>query len=279
MGKHTLTLIFAGICAHFRDTVPGVPHRVVLPDASSLRFGLLRMADGGPTATYYLLPHFAILQTGEGELTVPGVMDHGHIYAGARLQVSNATGPLTYESRGKESYELTPSIGTFVPLYDYSEDVVFGGRAACYFDVFNGTVSSYVAKGGARNIRIVMETEGPPILTVTSFGSSAAPATPFSLTLKSSELAVANTDLHAPGEDTPFDYLLHYLTAQRSLPQILKQTLPGMGSAFPPPPPADLVQKLQTLAPLIARGHPSREELALINPDELNPSCSDTRYP
>ena len=54
----------------------------------------------------------------------------------------------------------------FVPDYEYSEEVVQGGRATCYFDVFNGEIESGLTDHGASSVSITMSTNGPPQLLV-----------------------------------------------------------------------------------------------------------------
>src|SRR5882762_5240785 len=93
-------------------------------------------------------------------------MKGGVGYAGALLEVPNATGPLQYE----ESYaNEVNSLSDFVPEFTYSTDVVLNKRAMCYFDVTHGVISAGSTGGGAIKVLIAITTDGPPQLMLTPF--------------------------------------------------------------------------------------------------------------
>ncbi|MEA2240274.1 MAG: hypothetical protein QOC81_4998 [Thermoanaerobaculia bacterium] len=305
---YTLRIRFRGICTHFRNVVPGIPHRVVLPDAGAMLFGLADFAfsDNAPAATYYLPPHFPFLQSGgTGSLYVNGIIDNiadkGYIYTTARLQVMNALGPgIEYLPQ----YSNTPSLREYVPNYEYSPDVVTGGRAACYFDVFDGRIGMELTKGGANSVVIEMETDGPPRLMVVPL-EPATGATPTSLTLAPDTtegrvvtLTVANLELsNGETDDRQFDFLLHYLTARTGIPRVLFKATPGMNGVPTVQTPADIASGLRSFAEIIdpqpgAGSLPGSAPASSVDTrtallkaiagrdaDEVTPSCSDSRYP
>lgn len=274
----TLTIRFAGICTHFRDVVPGVPHRVVLPNATALRFGQVDLEWSGDTANYYLTPHFPFLSTGGNPnvLTLTGLMSGGSLQAAVGLQIINAVGqPVSHLSTYDQ---LTPSIRTYVSNYQYSEEVVTGGRAACYFDVFNGRVSAE-KPGVVPRVVIEMETDGPPQLQVTPLRCGAKNAPRATVTLDTDELWVANVEIDKRDDDAPFDYLLHYLTERAGIPRRLMKDTPGMGPAPPSQDAGEIANALNGLAGVIASGGPTAAQLARIRPDDTTASCADSRYP
>jgi hypothetical protein len=275
MANSTFTIRFAGICTHFRDIVPAVSHRVVLPNATAMRFGQIRLDWSGETVAYYLTPHFPFLRTPKNleRLEVPDVMSGGYLYACAALKVLNAVDDaLTYAP----SFDNTAPITSFVPHYSFSDDVLGGGRAACYFDLSAGKVRSETVPGGATQVVIEIETDGPPQLSVTPFRNTARPTT---LMLDSDELLVANLEIDRQDDDPPFDYLLHYLTERTGIPTRLTKPTPGMGLTPPSSTQESVAKALHGLARVVASGKPTAQQLATIRPEDVGPSCADTRYP
>lgn len=282
----TLQITFSGVCTHFRDVAPGVPHRVVLPDATAVHFGYVHLPwqGVGTSVPYYLLPHFPLILglTSSGPITVPGVIDDGVVYDGATLQIVNAIGDQVEHT----SFDETPSITQFVPQYNYAEDVVLGGRAGCYIDVLTGTVSTIPALSdlAPSHIMIEMQTDGPPVLQVTPFRSRATAAKVVTVTLEKKagascyQLTVGNMDFDSGDTVQNFDYLLHYLTARGGIPKVITGATPGMTPDPPRQSESDIARALQGLATLIANGgRPTAAMLRLA--DDLTSACSDSRYP
>jgi len=293
MATNQLTITFQGICCHFHGIVPAVPHRVVLPDASAVRFGMLRMppSAGSGVAPYYLMPHLAII----GQPIDGGFGMH---LTGAQVQVVNAVSP---DFIWTESPKF--AIAQYVPRFAFSEEVVFGGRAACYFDVFQGVGFTVGTGDQPRSTVVQMETDGPPQIRITPFPGSALDLVPMEVTLNSvdnsSDLVVSNLDVDASLEDAPFDFLLNYLVARGGIPTVLSELTPGL----PENPPmltmgvvGDRLQslgemvsgmdqstgeKLQALGDLAVNGgRPSNEVLRrLLTMVVDNQSCSDSHYP
>jgi hypothetical protein len=224
MDRHELTITFRGICAHFRDTVPGVPHRVVLPDAMTWHPGAFVAPDVPQPAQYVLPPHFAYVYAPEDDtgINAPGIIDGGWIIAGVRLEVANAIDPsLTYsDSNQALGVAEVPHLPNYVRQYRYSDSVVLGGRAMCYFDVFRGTVSNQL-DGDALHTVITMTTLGLPRLQIT-------PLAAYNNT-QINQSEVHFTDVHVgstlvvgnsavSGSDSQFDFLWHMLTDQAGIP-------------------------------------------------------------
>jgi hypothetical protein len=291
---HKLTVRFAGICTHFRrGAVAGVPHRVVLPDASRFITDLLTVAESPvpEPILYYLMPHFPQLEVWKAQvpLNVPAfeqtgsmAVKDGDILTRIRLQVANAIDrELSYADD-----DDTPSLSSFVNNYTFSTDVVLNGGAACYFDLFGGKVCSTVTPGGATQTFIEIETDGPPELLVTPLASSTAYA-PIGasrlllgdhpeVTLIVKNLEVAERERKLDHQGGAFDFLLHYLTASGGIPRTLKSVTPGMRHTnLVSATRADLARALQGMGDILR--HPTKR--VLVHPDEVTPSCSDSRYP
>lgn len=299
---YVLTIQFAGICTHFRyGVVPGVPHRVVLPDAVNFLTGFLTVTDvslsSGPVL-YYLLPHFAQLDVvgqDAAKLYVPPllpdggpVLRNGDVLSGIRLQVLNAVDrEMVYLGEG------APKLTHFDPRYRFSTDVVLEGRAACYFDLYGGTASTVTGTGGATQTIVQVNTDGPPTLLVTLLSASTASTAPRSHSLPlpvadgSTEVTLTVSNLEAALEEHTkidmeggaFDFLLHYLTARGGIPQIIRTVTPGLIPAqLVSASPEDLTYALNALASLIGQPDPASRR-RLIPEDEVTPSCSDSQYP
>lgn len=276
MSEHQVTVEFRGICTHFRNTVPGTPHRAVLPRSASWEPGVL-VAPGIEQPVFYLLPpHFSYVffqQDSGGEpqvFSAPGIID-SWIVAGVRLQIANAIG----EELDYEGYDLSvPHVADYVPRYRYSEDVLIGGRAACYFDFFRGRVSSYL-HGQAVRTTVTMKTDGPPRLQVTlldrSLGSKPSvldvPVEPY--------VVVANSGLSC--DDANVDFLWHFVTSEESIPQELTRVPYGYDSVrnCKPESPSEQLSKL------LALGYPGRLTVApgSTHMVESEASCSNSQYP
>jgi hypothetical protein len=289
--NHKLKIQFAGICTHFRyGSAAGVPHRVVLPDASRFITDLVAVAESPvpEPILYYLMPHFPQLEVWGGDvpLNVPPFEQNGgmavrdgDVLTGIRLQVSNAIDrEMDYVD------DATPSLASFVHRYAFATEVVLNGGAACYFDFFGGTVCSNVVKGGAHQTSIEITTDGPPELLVTPLASSTLPIAAARLplgdepevTLIVKNLEVADRERKLDHQGGAFDFLLHYLTATGGIPRTIKSLTPGMKhhnlvSATR----SDLARALEGMGDILK--HPTRR--VLVHPYEVTPSCSDSQYP
>jgi len=245
------------------------------------------MPPSGEKVGYYIQPHYALLKTtsfGSSLPSVDNVMMNGTIYAGVSLKIPNATGDLTYD----ESYfESVKSLTDFVPEFTPSQDVVFNGRAACYFDFSSGLVQPSLGDGGAMGVVITVQTNGDPQLTVTPFETGVPSDISNSLEINdgNAEITVANLEVDPDPaiEDVPFDYMLNYLTAQTGIPPMLTLQTPGMEN-FQQITKAMLVQALTGLAdfidaPVKAKFGPTAAQIIGFDLSLVDPSCSDSRYP
>ena len=292
MSKHKLRIRFAGICTHFREGVAaGVPHRVVLPDASQFTAALLNVVAGPAlqpkTLLYYLMPHFAQLEV-EGakvKLDVPAldqtsgppVVD-GNVMAGVRLQVSNAV-DRTLKYAG-ESHRLTDFVSNYTP----SSDVAFSGRAAVYFDLYGGNVSTKTVRGGAKQTFVDVTTDGPPELLVSLLRASKTPARCARLslgdapkvTLHVKNLEIADRERKLDFQGGAFDFLLHYITSIGGIRHTITTLTPGMKEEnLVSATSDDLARAMEGMADILK--HPGKR--VLTHPDEVTPSCSDSQYP
>lgn len=291
-----LTIRFAGICTHFLNgVVAGVPHRVVLPYAAKVDGGTLNLSGilaGEPSgASYYLLPHFAQLEVPGAAAQIdvppagardagPPLIDKGDIINGVRLQVRNAVdSELLYKDF------KPPRLTDYDRDYSFSSDVVLGGRAACYFDLHAGRLSTIVVNKATQTV-VELETDGVPELLVTPLARSNVPVRSFRLPVPGPAdademtLIVKNVEPAAEvntadQQGGAFDFLWHYLTAHGGIPpQVLKMT-PGMTQQnFKSATKEQLAEALRALAALL-----ETSPRALIRIEDVSPSCSDSQYP
>jgi hypothetical protein len=164
-----------------------------------------------------------------------------------------------------------------------------GGRATAYFDIDGGVFESWQGPSqdpgeadGAFYTTVAIKTDGPPMLALTVFGSKEFPAITRT-TPVGNELTVANADWDSTDEDKQFDFLLHYLCAERGIPQVLAAPTPGLYKGGCAPPSVDRKQiqaALTKLGASIASGHPSNQsDVSARSAVVLTTSCSDTKYP
>jgi hypothetical protein len=217
-----VNVYFHGVCTHFFGVVPGVPQRVVLPDASAFRFGLLRVPRYGQ-GSFALMPHFPILRlvdlTVQEQINIPTVIERGNIVNSVHLQIANAVGPAPVPDLAAKG---VPPLRKFVHDYVYSEEVVSGGRAAAYFDVHhaaNEEVKTF--ENGGQEVIVTIETEGAPILRATPFGGMPHdfPLIASGAKSESVNLWVANQGMDCDSDQNNFDFVLHYLTGRGGIPQ------------------------------------------------------------
>lgn len=264
-----LKITFKGICGHYTGVVPGVPHRVVMPDASSVRFGMVRCPDGnlGLPMAYCLLPHQVMWSTPDTQTT---------LLAPARMRVVNATADRIMDYRSSYA-ETVPPISDYVPRFNYSREVVLAGRAAAYFDVFGGKVTASPTSTGAVTVQIEIETDGDPVFGLMPFGLNGFNAKEEKHTFPSgTKLTVANSDIDQCDEDKPFDFLLHYLAAEEGIPALLQKATPGLGDFPKSQDWQEMATALRGLACVIEKHGPRCEGTGF---GVMNASCSDTRYP
>jgi len=277
-------VIFHGICTHFIGVVPGVPHRVVLPDSSALQLGIVEVE--ASQGTYFLMPHFPVLRMQDAAvhegINVEGAIERGNITDGVRLQIANArdTGGNHY---GPEFNKVVPHVAEFVDRYVYSDEVVTGGRAGVYFDLWNATIEQWLPSVSI-DVVATIQTDGAPALLVTTF----ADGHPHRFDLATDpdaevRLWVANQGMDCDTPMNSFDFLLHYLTNRTGIPRHLKQPTPGMAT------PVDVVShevfdagadKLKTL------DYPNRFDVPCFSLakiagaiDITSVACANSQYP
>jgi len=299
----TLTIQFRGVCSHYRGVVPGVPHRVVLPDASATRVGYVQIGEEKTPRLYALMPHVPRLIVPDPDeqkkLTIKNMMVGGYILNGVRLQIMNAIKErMDYDGTYLEVPQLTNS----VPDFNFSSEVVLGGRAGVYFDVFGGKVAAERVptdpSDGAMQTNITIETDGTPRLMVTPFlsyeqagasiGQPDIAELSYWFDLNTDVLCVVNQDLVSFTAN--YDFLWHYTASKGGIPNKLSNPTPGMPTIETLPPEADFIGAMQKAASeyvklliMAANGEVSKELVSKEPPDlEMafsSPSCSDSRFP
>lgn len=284
MDPHDLTIEFHGICTHFVNTVPAVPHRVAIPQTSQWRPGVLTTPEHPTPAPYVLEPHLAYAYfVADGELCpleVPGAIKNGWIYTTIRLHIPNASDRVLEYPSDRTLPEVPfadiPRVGEYATNYRYSDDVIFGGRVQCYFDLFRGTV---VGKFNGKALRTIVRksTEGPPRLRVTRLAPHAQPEPFFDdvpLPLGST-LVVGNSNIYC--KHGRLDFLWHLLTAEGSIPQHLPKRPYGQHGAVPE---IDRVGLISRLGELLDHGYPGPLDFPPGVPDtETAASCSNSQWP
>jgi len=292
-----LTITFAGVCTHFTDLQkidPNCPpHRVVLPPIADFRMGIVQAAfqPGQPTLGYYLQPHFATLRLGDTTPSIPGFTDNGLIMVPTRIQISNPSKTEKNKLHRSDWFQNPRySLSTYLPDYELSPEIVLSGRAVCYFDLAYGNLyspspHSDPPKDSASSVVAEIDTDGAPLLTFTHLNGD-GPIVMFELT-DDAELLVSNLEIDAShiDEDTPFDFIQHYVTAKQGVPEAIAQELPGMSPDIVPN--LQLNQSIATalrkLADAISTSEgplrPTPESIRQLDPATLNPSCSDSHYP
>jgi hypothetical protein len=289
----SLEVIFSGVSTHFRNgIVAGIKHRAVLPAASGFLVDSVYIDGFKDPFLYYLNPHFAQIELHDKkvkvDLAVPGLLTkNGHVLSGVRLQIGNGIPPKhAYETRDVSMNKLI----TYYPSYEYSADVVVGGRAACYFDFDYGAAKWYPAtkKHRAPRFSMVVETDGPPWLLATPLNVTADAPSFKKLPLGGArhvKLYVKN--LESPLEERldqnsgQFDFLLHFLTSRGGIPKRIVATTPGLDNPRSTDP-AQIGIALRRLGDLLLlqADDPTRFYRELLPPDFYGqtPACSPAQY-
>jgi len=278
----TLTIQFRGLCAHFWNNIfHGIGHRAVLPDAGPLRAGLLTGAfiqdpeDPANWLPYLIQPHFAFITMGDFPFTTPGLIEDGYLFTNSHLRVVNATPTgLNYEETFMTS---VPQLTEYFPAYSPSDDVIIGGGAAAYFDIFSGNFSAF-PNGKSMGVQVIIETDGAPQLRVTPMVTGDQPVITQEFTLNdtSEPLIISNTSPICVDDDCDFDFLGHYLTAVGGIPRTLAALPPGLNLAnVKPPSVSEILKKLEKLEDAGYPGFIKRWPRF----SETSASCSDSRYP
>jgi hypothetical protein len=267
----TLTIKFSGICTHFRGTVPGLAHRAVLPNTHMLRMGEVRRGKRA-VEQYVILPHIPFVKSPGTHIDVPHLIDRGRLIAGVRLQIANGIGALTYDP----AFEQVKSLTEYLPYYRPSPEVVYGGRATCYFDLSAGYVSIY-ERGEAVHTKVTVPTAGKPVLRITPLESdpTAETAPMWDIVLEGDELIVGNISRGCRHRHT-FDFLLNYLTAEGGIPHNIGDIPMELEAEDDP---LDLIATIGRFLTPAGIDRDAIREMLTTDEYDTSPACSDSRYP
>lgn len=213
-----LNITFSGICVSLHSgIVPGVSMRTILPDASALRFGMIRIP-GEDNALhdveYYLMPHLAIVK----DLIFGG---RQRLLTGQYFRVINAKDqPFCREGGGF-------SLDEFKPDVQLEPDIVYEGNALAYFDIYGGRVWTEGNGNEPRVTCVAIKTHGTPKIAISPLPRNLLPWGG-ETTVETNELFFSNLDIEAAAEDFQFDFLLNFLVAKGGIPHQLSKRTPGM---------------------------------------------------
>jgi hypothetical protein len=219
----TVQIFFNGVAVHLVGAVPGVPCRVVLPDA---------------TASYLyedsvLDRHFTAIQWESPDGT------HNRIpFFREYFTVGNPATP--------QDFKLDPSMAclyhldNWVPNLQLSSEVVYAGRTALYFDIFYGTLACHRMEKGALYTSLTIETSGDPFLIrvpfhYASFDFDPTPPIPQPWPFPSGVDKIAVTNTGDGCREGKNDFALNFLVTRGGIPKGLKD-LPGQQPGPPPTP-------------------------------------------
>src|SRR5580765_6232115 len=171
----TIRIYFQGVAVHLIGAVPGVPCRVVLPDATASYLYPTKGPDGKPQV-HELDRHFTFIQWQSADIddTKPIFREY--------LTVGNPVTPQDFKL--DPSMALLYHLDNWVPNLQLSSEVVYSGRTAAYFDIFYGTLACHrLVENGPLFTSLTIETQDNPYLITVpfhyaSFDFQPAPPTP-----------------------------------------------------------------------------------------------------
>jgi hypothetical protein len=280
-----ITINFRGLSTHFLNQPVGkdgavVKHRVVLSNAAAARYGVVNINGLGDVA-YALCPHVPAIALKQGDWTklpsVAGAIESGVIYAGVHLEILNPTNPGLEYSKG---WSRIPRLQEYVPQCNLAPGVVMGVNARCHFDLTSGKVDVTPEEEPAVHAVVTVETDGDPLLRITSFycRDGNPPHTDFPLS-SGSELYLGNVGVSCGDEASSLDFMLHYLSSAQGVPQVMSQPPYGYDGAVAP---IDHLQHAHSLATILASGWPDPARMRMAPLAAVlgtAASCSDAQYP
>ena len=206
MGR--ITVVFHGVCTHLKNELQDVPHRVVLVETDEIRH-----IHGDVIA-----PHKPSL---ESEHVKNGTLPRPA--SRLTLTISNAVkDPISYTDCYNcaiwplKQYTGDPSLGLNLAVVDGKK-----APGSIYFDAPDGTFEAYLTKGGASVAKLIVETDGDPVLQIESWDRPSISSVEFE---DDAVLDVKNVS--TPGHENDRDFVLHYLTTDRSFDKYPKDPAP-----------------------------------------------------
>ncbi|HYO75354.1 MAG TPA: hypothetical protein VE010_02730 [Thermoanaerobaculia bacterium] len=229
------------------------------------------MIGDGEEQHYTIRPHYAAIRTPKDDIDIPHHIENGTIVRGVRLQIVNAIGPLCYDD-----FEALPALDHYVEHYRPSAEVVHGGRAQCYFDLFSGHVTTELIKK-ERHAVITIHTKGKPLLQISPLvvESPVPHHKVWRIPLDSHTLTFMNASRNCPKRSS-LDFLLNYLTGEGGIPHAVTADFPAE-EWHPDASQSRQAQRAISEEDLVP---PTAEELFRdVGGEGELPMCSDSRYP
>lgn len=214
----TVRIHFHGVAVHLIGTVPGVPCRIVMPDATA---SYLYAQDD---EIHVLDRHFTSLRWDDGE------PPHQKEVFRDWFTVGNPVTPQDFQL--DESMKYLYHLDNWVPNLQLSSEVVYAGRTALYFDVFYGKLSCHMAQPSQAlftTLQIETQPDQDPYLIripfhYASFDFDPTPPTPEPWPLPAEDISVVNIGDGCGA--AKYDFALSFLVTRGGIPRGLKD-LPG----------------------------------------------------
>jgi hypothetical protein len=245
-----------GVAVHLVGVIPGVPCRVVMPDATASYIYEGHILDRHFTSLQWVDP------TTSEQIKIPYFRHHvtvGDPVIDQDFQLDQSMAGL---------YQLTH----WVPNLQLSSEVIYAGRAAIYFDIFYGKLSVHQlnAPAGALYTRLTIETEedDPPTLITVPFHYASVdfepmPPLPKPWVFPAGVDEVSFVNMGDSCNESDYDFALNFLVTRGGIPRGL-QDLPG-APVVPPP---------VKIAP-----PPNLRAVPLAAMDALSQACSASWFP
>jgi hypothetical protein len=251
----TVTILFQGVAVHLIGAIPGVPCRVVLPDATASYLYEDQILDR----------HFTSLQW-----KAPDGTENKLPFFRQYFTVGNPT---------SQDFKLDPSMANLYHLDDWvkylqlSSEVIHAGRTSLYFDIFYGTLACHqMWPGGALYTSLTIETkegEDPYLIRVpfhyASFDFDPVPPTPVPWPFPNGVDQISVVNMGDGCRGSRYDFALSFLVTRGGIPRGLKD-LPGQNE-HPPR------QDEGAYAPHDPKAIPQRVL------DSLSAACSASTFP
>lgn len=226
----TVQIYFYGVAVHLIGVIPGVPCRIVMPDATASY--LYSTGEECLKDTVELDRHFTFMEWED-----PTGWQHEKFYR-ERMMIGN---PDT-----SKDFKLDPSMGwiyhlpNWIPNLQLSSEVIYAGRTALYFDVLYGTLAAHRnTVNGPVYTSLTVETEEgepPQLLRVpfhyASYDFDPQPPDVIEWNDMPSVLHISNSGKGCSDPKNCYDFALSFLVTRGGIPCGMKD-LPGANGGPP----------------------------------------------